>query len=332
MTSPRMQPVTSRILTLAKHEYRSAVRSKVLLTLIASMVIVTTVSIVIASYDFSAQLADYAKYKAAAQGAGLGKIAPPTLFPLQLLRASIEYIQIIGAVIAIALGYLGVARERTGKTLPLILSRPVRSRDLFFGRVLGATALLSTILVITAILSVVLVGTVGGQWLNGSELVRLAITYAASLLYMLMFFALGTWVSARSKVLANGLIVALVIWLGVVLIIPQIGDTMDPDNQVPGGLFAALQVQKPDEVKILAHFSGYEKLRNGLEETSLTKHYERFVFAFTGIKEKYNGKPLSFLVNEKRNDIGWIAAYLALMSAAMWSALRRERITQRSNQ
>jgi ABC-2 type transport system permease protein len=304
----------------------------VLLALIASMMIVTTVSIVIASYDFSAQLADYARYKAAAQGAGVGRIAPPTLFPLQLLRASVEYIQIIGAVIAIALGYLGVARERTGRTLPLILTRPVRTRDMFFGRLLGATGLLATILVVTAALSVVLVGLVGGKWLSGGELLRLAITFTVSLLYMLMFYALGTWISARSRVLANGLIVSLVIWLGVVLIIPQIGDTMDPDNQVPGGLFAALQVQKPDEVKILAHFSGYEKLRNGLEETSLTKHYERFVFAFTGIKEKYNGKPLSFLVNEKRNDIAWLAGYLALMGAAMWSALRRERITQRSEQ
>ena len=34
--------------------------------------------------------------------------------------------------------------------------------------------------------------------------------------------------------------VALGIWLVVVLILPQIGDTLDADNQLPGGLFAAL--------------------------------------------------------------------------------------------
>src|SRR3712207_7739249 len=58
---------------------------------------------------------------------------PPrsTLFPYttlfrSLLRGLIEYIQIIGAVLAIGLGYLSIARERTGNTLRLILTRPVR--------------------------------------------------------------------------------------------------------------------------------------------------------------------------------------------------------------
>ena len=37
--------------------------------------------------------------------------------------------------------------------------------------------------------------------------------------------------------LPNALIIILVIWLIFVLIIPQIGDTMDPDNQIPGGFF-----------------------------------------------------------------------------------------------
>jgi ABC-2 type transport system permease protein len=114
-----------------------------------------------------------------------------------------------------------------------------------------------------------------------------------------------------------------------VLIVPQIGDTMDPDNQVPGGLFAALQVKKPDEKKVLAHFKTYENLRNGLEETSLTKHFERGSFAVTGIKDKYNGKSLGFIADAKRSDIEWMLFYSALMSVLMWSGLRRERLTQK---
>jgi ABC-2 type transport system permease protein len=144
---------------------------------------------------------------------------------------------------------------------------------------------------------------------------------------MLLFYALGSWVSARSRTLANGLVVALAIWLLVVLIIPQIGDTMDPDNQVPGGLFAALQVAKPDEHRVLAHFSTYEKVRNTVEETSLTKHYERLTFAVTGIKDTYTGKPLGLIADHKRNDIEWLAVYAALMGVLMWSGLRSERLT-----
>lgn len=319
----------STVLTLARHEYRSAARSGVLVLVVLSMVLVAAGSITIASYDFRAQVADYNAYVQQAQAAGATIVAAPQFFPLQLLRGVFEYIQIIGAVLAIGLGYLSVARERTGKTLPLILTRPVRTSELLLGRLLGAAALITTILVATAGISVLLIGTVGGRWLTGPELVKLAIAFGIGVIYMLLFYALGAWLSARSRVVANGLVAALVIWLSVVLIIPQIGDTMDPDNQVPGGLFAALQVQKPDEKKVLAHFGTYEKLRNGLEETSLTKHYERLTFAITGIKDKYNGKPLSSIAYAKRSDIESIVLYMALLTGLMWLGLRRENVTRR---
>lgn len=319
----------STVLTLAAHEYRSAVRSRVLLLLIASMVTVAAVSIVIASYDFKGQVADYNLYLNQAKAAGATFLAPPQFFPLQLLRAVIEYVQIIGAVIAIGLGYLTVARERTGNTPRLILTRPVRVRDLFLGRILGAGALITTILALTAAISVVLVGTVGGHWFNASELLKVAITFVTAILYMLMFYALGAWLTARSKALVNGLVLALVVWLSVVLIIPQIGDTMDADNQVPGGLFTALQVKKADELEVLSHFKAYETIRTNLEETSLTKHYERFTFAVTGIKDKYNGQPMATIVHDKRNDIAWLIFYSGLMSVLMVSGIKRERFTQK---
>lgn len=319
----------SAVLTLAAHEYRAAVRSRVLLLLIAGMVLIAAISITIASYDFKAEVADYKAYLDQVKAAGGSVAVAPQLFPLQLMRGVVEYIQIIGAVIGIGLGYLTVARERNGNTLRLILTRPVRTRDIFLGRLLGAGALISTILAVTVTISVLLTGTVGGRWLSGAELGKLLIAFGIGIFYMLMFYALGAWLSARSRVLANGLVVALVVWLSVVLIVPQIGDTMDPDNQVPGGLFAALQVSRPDEKKVLAQFSTYEKVRNGLEETSLTKHYERLTFALTGIKEQYNGKSLGFIAHEKRNDIAWLAAYLALLCVLMWSGLRRERTSRK---
>ncbi len=318
------RPSLTAIGTLAGHEYRSAVRSRVLVLLITSMVLVAAGSITVASYDYRAQLADYTLYVQQARAAGARLTAAPQLFPLQLLRGVIEYVQIIGAVLAIGLGYLSVARERTGRTLPLILTRPVRDHDLFLGRLAGATALIATILALTAVVCVVLIGLVGGQWLDSGELGRVAITFTTAIVYMLLFYALGSWLATRSRVLVNGLVAALVVWLAVVLIVPQIGDTMDPDNQVPGGLFTALQVKKPDEKRVLAKFSTYEKVRNTLEETSLTKHYERFTFAATGIKDKYNGLPLSVIVRDKRNDLEWLVAYSALMGALMYAGLRRQ--------
>jgi ABC-2 type transport system permease protein len=317
--------------TLAAHEYRSALRSRVLVLLILSMVAISAGSITIASFDFRAELADYEAYVEDAKAAGATVIPPPQFFPLQLLRGVIEYVQIIGAVLGIGLGYLSIARERTGNTLRLILTRPVRLRQLFLGRVLGATAVIGTVLGAAAVISVVVIGTVGGQWLTLDELLRLAIAFAVAVLYMLLFYALGSWVSARSRTLANGLVVALVVWLSVVLVIPQIGDTMDPDNQVPGGLFDALNVRKTEEKRVLAKFSTYETIRNNLEETSLTKHYERFTFAVTGVKETFHGKPLSLIADRKRNDIAWLGFYAVLMGGLLWAGLRRESVTEKES-
>ncbi len=323
MTSGHPHPA----IAIAGHEYRSATRNRVLAILVVGMVLVAAASVTIASYDFKAQIADYNSYVAQAKAAGVAVTAPPQLFPLQLLRPVIEYVQIIGAVFAIGLGYLTVARERTGNTLRLLLTRPVRNTDLMFGRLLGAGALIVTILGATALISVFLIGVLGGTWLGGGDLLRVAITFLTGSLYMLIFYALGVWLSARSRALVNGLVVALVAWLMVVLIIPQIGDTMDPDNQVPGGLFAALQVQKADEKKVLAHFSTYERIRNDLEETSLTKHFERLTFAVTGIKDKYNGVSLATVAADKRGDIAWLGVYAALLATLMWSGIRRESVT-----
>ena len=114
-----------KVWTLAKHEYRAALRSKALFALLATFIVVTTVSILIAAFTYKSKLADYNAYKAAAKAAKATFIAGPQLFPLQLLRGAIEYVEIVGSVIAIALGYMSVARERSNKTLQLLLSRPV---------------------------------------------------------------------------------------------------------------------------------------------------------------------------------------------------------------
>jgi ABC-2 type transport system permease protein len=111
-----------------------------------------------------------------------------------------------------------------------------------------------------------------------------------------------------------------------VLIIPQIGDTLDPDNQVPGGLFNSLHIEKANQLLILEKFSRYEKMRDSLEQTSLTKHYERLAFALLGIKDTYNGKSLEFVFNDRMVDVWWICLASILFSTAGATAFARKRM------
>jgi ABC-type transport system involved in multi-copper enzyme maturation permease subunit len=314
-----MSDSTNRIIAIAQHELRSAVRSRIMIVLLGILVTVTAVSVYIASVDHAGKLADYQAYVDAAKTSGLDRIAPSPLAVLSLLRGSFEYLEIIGAVIAITLGYLTVSRERTNRTLPMIRSRPVTAGELATGSLLGALGVIATLVAVTAIVGVIGVGIVGHDWIDATQALRLLLAYVAAIVYMGTFYCVGAIATAKSSVAANGLMIALGIWVVVVLVIPQIGDTMDADNQVPGGLFKALGLGHDGEVQILTHFTAYERIRTWTEETSLAKHFERFSFAMTDVKERYRPFGLPWLLGQTRNDIGW----LVVDAGVLYAGLRR---------
>lgn len=311
------------MLALAGHEYRAAVRSRILLALVAVLALATFASVLTSSLDYNAQLADYRAYRAAAQASGVTVTAPAPLALLSMLRGALEYIEILGAVIAIALGYLSVSRERANGTLPLLRSRPLRPAELALGSGLGAVGVLATLLASTAVVGVLCLGLIGREWVTGGQAVKLLLAYAVALVYMAVFYFLGAVVTARSRVASTGLLVALGIWLVVALVLPQIGDTLDADNQVPGGLFAALTLDRNGELAVLSHFGYYESLRNGIEEASITKHFERFAFAMTDVQPKYAGFSLGQLLRDRRSDLVWMALYALALGTAVWHSYRR---------
>jgi ABC-type transport system involved in multi-copper enzyme maturation permease subunit len=314
----------SRVLAIARHEYRAAVRSRILVLLLGILVTVTAASVIIASVEYASRLADYEAYRAAAQAGGITQIAPSPLAPLSLLRGAIEYLEVIGAVIAIALGYLTVSRERANRTLPLIMSRPVTAGERAVGSLLGALGVIATLVAATGAVAVVSVGLVGHDWIGGHQAVKLALAFGASILYMATFYCLGAITTAYSKTATNGLLIALGIWLVVVLVLPQIGDTLDADNQIPGGLFSALGLNHDGEVQILTHFKTYETVRTSIESASLAKHFERFAFAMTDVKERYRAFSLSQLFYEARTDVAWLFAYFAVLVMGLGTSLRAE--------
>lgn len=307
----------TRVFTLARHEYRAALRSRVFLALAAVMSIATVASVYVAAADYQGRLADYLVYQSAAQANGITQVTPPPFALLALLRGAFEYLEIIGSVIAITLGYLSVSRERLGRTLPLLRSRPVTGGEHAAGNILGAIALIATIVGATAAAAVLCLGVIGHDWPNGPQLLKLALGYTAAIVYMTTFYCLGAIASAKAKVPATGLMVALGVWLIVVLILPQIGDTLDADNQVPGGLFAALGLGHQGEVDILARFTFYEKVRTAIEAASLEKHFERFAFAMTDVKARYRDLTLGQLLDIKRIEVIWMAFYATTLCAWM---------------
>jgi ABC-2 type transport system permease protein len=296
---------------IARKEYKDALRSRLFLVVLLLLVGLTATSILVSSLMFQAQLIEY---RSAVQIlAELGKVPselPPHLFPLTLLRGFVDYLEIIGAILGVLLGYFSVAKEKNQGALELILTRPVERKDIVTGKFLGNAALLASVLLLIAGLVMSSVWSVAGVALLRSEVAKLLLVLALSLVYIMVFYLLASFLSLLMKSLSQSLMVCFAIWLMIVLILPQIGDTMDPDNQVPGGFFKSMNFNKDQERQVLAQFGSYETTRNFIEEISVTKHFERICFALFGIKPEFNDKSLSYILSIKWLDAVWVVAFL----------------------
>jgi ABC-2 type transport system permease protein len=290
----------NKVVTIARKEFRDILRSRLLLIVILFLAIVTITSILVSSLVFQSQVSQYNDSLNLLKELGKEPTGPtPELFPLNLLRGVIDYIEIIGAVLGMLLGYLTISREKNTKTLKLILTRPVSRMEIVTGKFLGNSIFIALTLLSVGLFSYLGLIVIGGVELSLVELTKLGIVLLISFAYITIFFSLTFFLSLSMKTISHALMISFVIWLLVVLILPQIGDTMDPDNQVPGGFFSSMQLTKSQEKQVMANFSSYETIRSSIEEISITKHYERASFALLGIKPEFNGMPLADILSSQ---------------------------------
>ncbi|MHB1056161.1 MAG: ABC transporter permease subunit [Thermoleophilia bacterium] len=315
-----------QITVIARKEYGDAVRNRIFLVFLFFLIFLIGTSIVVSAYDFQGKDSAYETALRELQQSGqtVEYLSAPQFFPLQLLRGSIEYLEIIAAVLATVLGYLSIAREKGNGTLQLLLTRPVKRSALFLGKLLGNSLLLASITGALLVGIYLALALIGKTWLANTELLKLAIAFVFPLLYLVTFFCIAMIITLLGRTATNALIICFVVWIMFVLIVPQIGDTLDPDNQVPGGLFNSLHVEKPDQLTVLAGFTTYERVRDDLEQVSLTKHFERLEFAYLGVKDTYNEKPIGFLFKEQQSEIWWLVMAALVSSIAAGTIFTRK--------
>jgi ABC-2 type transport system permease protein len=292
---------------IAEKEIKDALRSNVFVVLLLLLAALIIISIIVSTLVFKSQVDQYqAAFELLKSLGKEPKTAAPQLFPLNLLRGTVDYLEIIGALLAIVLGYLSVAKEKNTKTLSLVLTRPVSKTDVIVGKLLGNYLLIASLVgALGLIIWLALLG-IGSVALSGPEWIKLLLVVVLASFYLMTFFTLSFFLSLSQKNIVNGLVFCFLIWLTFVLILPQIGDTMDPDNQVPGGFFPSLTLDRAQEKELMKKFNGYESIRTGLEQLSITKHFERAAFALFGIKKQYNAFTLSQIMAEKTVDFVFV--------------------------
>ncbi len=166
------------LLVVCKKELKDFRHSRFLVVLFSFLAIIMIVSVVVASADFRSKIADYNQYIGALRASGSVVTPQPQLFALQLLRGSIEYVELIGALFAIIIGYGVIAKEKHRGTLQLLFSRPLGKFSLAGGKVLALGLVwLGVIIAIFVIIIGSLVVIVNAP-LHAVDIVKLSITAA----------------------------------------------------------------------------------------------------------------------------------------------------------
>jgi len=288
---------------IAIKEVRDIMRSHIFLAILALLMALTITSLFVSELVFRDQLVQYSSSLELLKSIGKSPIGDvPQFYPLNLLRGVVDYIEIIGAILGIFLGYITVFKEKNTKAIKLLLTRPITPKDIMLGKIFGNFIFIFGTISLITILIFFTLPAVGGVWLSGIETVKLVMFIFISSFYILIFFMLSLWLSLSQKNIINALIIAFSVWLLFVLIFPQMGDTMDPDNQVPGGFFKSMTLDHDQGLRVMEHFRYYEMIRTGVEYISVTKHYERSLFALFGIKHSFNDQALgSILISQWGN-------------------------------
>ncbi|MCA9911953.1 MAG: ABC transporter permease [Anaerolineae bacterium] len=308
---------------IAKKEMRDAFRSRLFIIALVMLLGLSLTAIGLGAITVRARVVEYEQSVQVLRDLGRTDIpAMPSLNPLAVSKNFINYLAMIGALLAMILGFTAIDKERKAGTLRLILSRPVYRDQLLTGKIIGNAILLAVFLGVVGVLTIIALYLLGGVGLTGQEIIKLMLTMLMSWLYTLVFFLLSLFFTILVANSNQALTLTIIVWLIFAFIFPQIGDTMDLDNQLPGGFFARMGL---NEQEALQQFKWYETVRDGIEQLSPTKHYERISFALLGVKPQFIDNTWDEILQLKLIDIvGMALPIIVLASGSYVLFLRQE--------
>ena len=215
----------NRIVVLAKKEFKAAYKDKVLLVIVMLFLIMSIASVYIGSTTKYAELKAYEDIVSVAKAQGGTIPMAPVIYPLAILRNIIEYITMIGAVLAIFLGFDAISGERENGTLRLLLSKPLYRDQLVTGKLLGAGMIIGALLSVTLIFNLTLFSIATGLIPSFHEILRLIIFFILAFIYMISFYITTLFVSIKTRDRAFGFLTMMVVWIFISFVIPQLADT-----------------------------------------------------------------------------------------------------------
>jgi ABC-2 type transport system permease protein len=232
-----------KVIIIATKEIRTALRSKLFLTITLLFLGLSILSVSIGSVTKEAEMRIYNETVASLQAAGSSAIPnPPEIHTLTILSNLTEYVAIVGAILAIVLGYNSIISEKEAACLPLILSRPIYRDQVFTGKWLGNAGLIAALLIFVFLFNLILLILISGLMPTLAQVLRLLGLVGLAYLYMLIFLSFSMLLSTRLNNAATAFLVSLVFWLLLSFVIPQMADTQMLNSSVVNSINGVIKL------------------------------------------------------------------------------------------
>lgn len=225
---------------IAGKEFQAAFRNRLFITITALFLAMSILSVYIGSVTKSTEMRVYNETVASLMAQGVTALPPqPEIHTLTILSNLTEYVSIVGAILAVVLGYNALIEEKESGGLKLILSRPVYRDRLLTGKLLGNAAVIGALLGLVFVFNLVLLVLVGGIWPTAGEVLRLLSFVGLAFFYMLIFLTLSMLLSIRMRNSATVFLVSLVAWMLFSFVIPQMAEMMMANSTVINSISGA---------------------------------------------------------------------------------------------
>ncbi|MEZ7821301.1 MAG: ABC transporter permease subunit [Patescibacteria group bacterium] len=143
-------------------------------------------------------------------------------------RNIIIYMFLIGALLAVVIGHRSFIRERKSGTLPLLLSRPISSFDLFLGKAVGIGVIIFLIIFASFLIGILSSLILPFRHLSSEDIVRLILFYILSFFYLLLFAFIGLFFAIKTKSESLALFIPICIWVGISFVLPELISGANP--------------------------------------------------------------------------------------------------------
>lgn len=223
----------SAVWTIARKEARSAFRNSMFVTITVLFLGLSVLSAYIGSTTKHAELRIYDETVTRLTAQGITSLPPvPDIHTLTMLGNLSEYVAIVGAILAIMLGFSTLTEERESGGLQLILSRPVMRDQLITGKLVGNGLVIAGLLGLVFVFNTGLLAVVGHAVPSAGEVARIALFVVAAFAYMMLFLVLSMLLSINMKSSASVFLVSLVIWMSSAFVLPQMAQTFMANSTV----------------------------------------------------------------------------------------------------